>query len=168
MVKLKLKPISKKSIPKALKKVERYRLLNDPIQAESICRDILDVDPENQEALIMFILALTDASNEGISSQEAKSIIPRLVVEYDKAYYSGIILERKARAALSRGYPESKFDAYEWLEDAMEAFERADQLKQEMDNDDPILRYNSCVRTIEKYNLSPRVSTGGGIPPPLE
>ena len=30
----------------------RYRLLNDPEQAESICLDILEVEPGNQEALV--------------------------------------------------------------------------------------------------------------------
>jgi hypothetical protein len=32
-----LKPISIASIPRALEKAERYRLLNEPEQAESIC-----------------------------------------------------------------------------------------------------------------------------------
>jgi hypothetical protein len=35
-------------------------LLNDPEGAESICLDILDVDPDNQDALVTIILALSD------------------------------------------------------------------------------------------------------------
>ncbi len=55
-----LKPISKEAIPQALAKATRYRLLNEPAQAESICRDVLAADPENQEAVYALILALTD------------------------------------------------------------------------------------------------------------
>ena len=55
-----LKPIEKGSIPRAIEKAERYRLLNEPVEAESICRDILDVDPENQKALVVLLLAITD------------------------------------------------------------------------------------------------------------
>ena len=47
-----LKPISVESIPEALAKVERYRLLSEPSLAESICLDILTVAPDHQQALI--------------------------------------------------------------------------------------------------------------------
>jgi len=43
-----LKPITHQGIPAALEKAERYRLLNDSAAAESICLDVLDVDPKNQ------------------------------------------------------------------------------------------------------------------------
>ncbi len=55
-----LKPISPDSLEGAMAKAERYRLLNEPNEAESICRDILEVDPANREARISLILALTD------------------------------------------------------------------------------------------------------------
>ena len=55
-----LRSISKAAIPAAVKKAEHYRLLNDPEQAESICLDILAVDPDNQQALVVLILAITD------------------------------------------------------------------------------------------------------------
>jgi hypothetical protein len=48
-----LKPLSREAIPAALEKAYRYRLLNEPLEAESICRDILEADPENQEATVM-------------------------------------------------------------------------------------------------------------------
>ena len=38
-------------MPAALEKALRYRLLNEPVEAESICRDVLEVDPDNQAAL---------------------------------------------------------------------------------------------------------------------
>ena len=43
-----LKALSREAIPAALEKAERYRLLNEPGEAESICLDILQADPENQ------------------------------------------------------------------------------------------------------------------------
>ena len=55
-----LKKISSDGIPHAMEKAERYRLLNDPAQAESICLDVLVVDSDNQDALRCLILSLTD------------------------------------------------------------------------------------------------------------
>ena len=54
-----LKPISGQAIARAVAKAERYRLLNEPQEAESICRDILRADPDNQEVLAMLLLSLT-------------------------------------------------------------------------------------------------------------
>ncbi|HMA21641.1 MAG TPA: hypothetical protein VKO87_12615, partial [Gemmatimonadaceae bacterium] len=55
-----LKPISRDAIPRAIQKAERYRLLNQSWAAESICLDILQIDPGNQQVLVMLVLALTD------------------------------------------------------------------------------------------------------------
>ena len=55
-----LKSISIEGVPKALEKAERYRLLNEPSLAESICVDILTVLPAHQQALISLLLARTD------------------------------------------------------------------------------------------------------------
>jgi hypothetical protein len=74
----KLKPLSRDGIHRALAKVERYRLLNEPWEAESICRDVLDVDPENQEALVSLVLAQADQF--GVSGEpsvgDVRSVIP--------------------------------------------------------------------------------------------
>src|SRR5262245_5730837 len=53
------KPISRDAIPAALAKAERYRLLNEPLEAESICLDVLQIDGANQDAIVMLLLALT-------------------------------------------------------------------------------------------------------------
>lgn len=164
---IQLKPISKEGIPRALGKVERYRLLNEPAEAESICRDILEIDPDNQEALIMFILTLTDQFNKGVTGREAYALVPRIKDDFKREYYRGIVRERQARAALERGIPGSKFDAYEWLEDAMEAFEKADEYSAP-DNDDAILRWNTCARIINKFSLTPRPPEVRGMHLPLE
>src|SRR3954469_11131088 len=98
-----LKPLSAEAIPAALDKAERYRLLNEPGEAESICLDVLQVDPENQDALITLLLALTDQFPHESSSKvvaRAGELAARLTEEYDRAYYSGIIRERRAKAVL--------------------------------------------------------------------
>src|SRR6185295_11323236 len=95
-----LKPIEKGSIPRAIEKAERYRLLNEPVEAESICRDILEVDPQNQKALIVLLLAITDQFETGIPVTDAQSILSQLGSDYEKAYYAGIICERRAKALM--------------------------------------------------------------------
>ena len=51
-----LKRLTKEAVPRALEKAERYRLLNEPTEAESICQDILRVEPDNQPALVVLLL----------------------------------------------------------------------------------------------------------------
>ena len=91
---------------RALEKAERYRLLNEPGEAESICLDILHVDPENQQALITLLLARTDEFDQPTGDvARAQEVVPRLKGAYEQAYYAGIVLERKARAQLRGGQP---------------------------------------------------------------
>ncbi len=152
-----LKALSKEAIPHSLERVERYRLLNQPAVAVSICHDILEVDPENQEALIGLILALTDQFGQAASVgvNQVLQIVPRLHEEYDHAYYTGIIHERQAKARLNRAYPGSGFDAYDLLHDAMDWFEKADEMHP-AGNEDAILQWNSCARIITEKKLKPR------------
>src|ERR1700752_4185215 len=97
-----LKQRHKGAIPAALEKAERYRLLNEPGEAESICLDILHVDPENQQAIIVLLLALTDRFEKsyGVSDSQTKELLARLNSEYDRTYYSGIVAERRAKVKL--------------------------------------------------------------------
>lgn len=142
-----LKSLSKDAIPRALEKAERYRLLNEPGQAESICLDVLRIDPENQEALITLLLALTDQFDKGLAVNQAREVLPRLRNEYARAYYAGIICERWARARLSQGGPGSGFAAYEWFREAMSWYEKAEAIRP-AGNDDATLRWNTCARII--------------------
>jgi hypothetical protein len=151
-----LKPIHREAVPNALKKAELYRLLNEPAQAESICYDILQVEPENQQALTTLLLALTDQFDQGISVNSPHGLLPRLHGEYEQAYYAGIIYERKARAQLNGGIPGGGFVAYELLREAMFWYERAEALRPP-DNDDATLRWNACVRTISARRLEARL-----------
>src|SRR5947199_3477289 len=100
-----LKLLHKDAIPAALEKAERYRLLNEPAHAESICLDVLAVDPENQRALVMLLLALTDQFQTGPTDcfRHAEAVVPRLNGEYERCYYTGIIWERRGYARASQG-----------------------------------------------------------------
>jgi hypothetical protein len=151
-----LKPISHAGIAEALEKVERYRLLNEPAQAESICLDILAVEPENQEALVMMILAITDQFDQGVNASRARTLLPRLHGEYEKHYYAGIIAERTAHAQLKRRSPNSNFVAYDAFRFAMECYEKAEKVRP-AENDDAILRWNTCARVLmSNQTLRPR------------
>src|SRR6266478_1971661 len=75
-----LKSLSREAVPAALEKAMRYRLLNEPAEAESICLDVLKTDPENQEAIITLLLALTDRFTKGygVSDAQAKDLLSRI------------------------------------------------------------------------------------------
>src|ERR1700716_1380275 len=102
---LKLKPISRAGIAEAISKTEVYRYLNEPGEAESICRDILATEPDNQTALRLLGLAITDQFSGGVSDRygEAATVFQQLTDGYKRVYYSGILHERKAKAQLAAG-----------------------------------------------------------------
>ena len=152
-----LKRISTDAVDRAVDRAEHYRLLNDPEQAESICLDILAVDGGNEPARIALILSLTDQFRRGGGShgvRRAKEHVDKLSGKYERAYYAGLVAERQGRAHLLHGGMERAF-AYEGLYEAMQYYEQADALKP-AGVDDAILRWNACVRTIERESLQPR------------
>lgn len=144
-----LKRISKEAIPRAIQKAERYRLLNQSWATESICLDVLEVDPTNQPVLVMLILALTDqfARENGELARRAREALERVTDPYQRAYYAGIIAERLAHAQLASGAMHAEAMAFATLRSAMESFEKAEQIRQP-GNDDAILRWNTCQRTL--------------------
>src|ERR1035437_386561 len=151
-----LKPISPEAVPVPLANAERYRLWNEPGQAESICRDILRIEPEHDEALVMLLLSLTDQFGKGVTAAQAREVLARLKDAYERAYYAGIICERWAEALLRKGSPGVGFTAYETLHEAMVHYERAEQLRPE-GNDDALLRWNTCARILMRNkHLRPR------------
>ncbi|MGI8956346.1 MAG: hypothetical protein ACR2II_05450 [Chthoniobacterales bacterium] len=152
-----LKSLSRAAIPAALEKAERYRLLNEPGEAESICLDILKTDPENQPALTMLLLALTDRFSKGygVSDTPVNQLLARLTDEYERAYYSGIVAERRAKAKLAQGSPGAHHYAYDELCEAMRQFETAEKIRP-AGNDDALLRWNTCARMMTKNKLSAR------------
>jgi hypothetical protein len=143
-----LKTLSREAVSRTIAKAERYRLLNEPGEAESICRDALQADPENQEAIVMLLLALTDQFQDDPEAvTQAWACAERIDNEYDRAYYSGIICERRAKAQLHHGAPRCGSRAYEGLREAMAWYERAEAIRP-AGNDDALLRWNTCARLI--------------------
>jgi tetratricopeptide (TPR) repeat protein len=144
-MKFELKILSREAVARSLEKAERYRLLNEPREAESICLDVLEREPDNQEVLKTLLLALTDQfgrEESQLTIEEARKIVPRLRDEYDRAYYTGIIWERLAKAQLR-----DSGRAFERLREAMSWFEKAEAIRPP-GNDDSILRWNTCARLI--------------------
>jgi hypothetical protein len=152
-----LKSLSKEAIPAALEKAMRYRLLNEPAEAESICLDILKTDPENQEAIVTLVLALTDRFTKGygVSDIQAKELLGRIKGEYERAYFTGIFAERRAKTKLTQNTPDCRFQAYDLFREAMSCFEKAETARLP-GNDDALLRWNTCARIIERNKLAPR------------
>ncbi len=142
-----LKPISAAAVPEALEKAMRYRLLNEPFQAESICLDILGVDPDHQQALAVLLLARTDQFAESVPRRKAQQILHQLTNLYEREYYAGIIYERWAVWLLHQGTPGAGFTAHSFFTDAMHHYERAETMRPE-GNDDAILRWNTCARLL--------------------
>jgi hypothetical protein len=142
-----LKSISKESIPEALAKVERYRLLNEPSLAESICLDILAIVPDHQQALISLLLARTDQFQSHVDTKAAQAVLAQIKGDYERAYYEGIIWERLGNARILHGGAADGTSAYHALREAMDHYEKAMNFATP-GNDDAILRWNTCARVI--------------------
>ena len=150
---MELKPITRAGVTAALQKAERYRLLNDSACAESICLDVLQCEPDNQQALVMLLLAITDQFGEEMSGgvQRAREVLPRLTDEYKRAYYAGIICERRGKAQLQGHHGLGDADvAVDWYRQAMQWYERAEAMRP-AGNDEAILRWNTCARMLAKH-----------------
>jgi hypothetical protein len=146
-----LKPISHDCVANALAKAERYRLLNEPNEAESICHDILQIEPDNQTALINLILALTDqVPHDTRAFSDAIATVSQLDSPYDRAYYAGIAWERRAKARYEAGGPGADRYVYEWIVTALQLFESAEPLRAP-GNDDALLRWNACIRFLNHH-----------------
>lgn len=146
-----LKRISKTSVPSALKKAERYRLINEPSEAASICHDILDVDPNNSDAKVMLILSLSGQLTERISAfGEAKDVVKTLETGYERNYYMGLLCERRARAHFRHGSIGCEHVAYDWFHVALEFFDKAAKDRPK-GNDDSYFRWNAVIRTLEEH-----------------
>ena len=153
-----LKPLSPEAVPAALEKANRYRLLNEPSAAESICLDVLAIEPDNQEAVKNIILAMSDrfGKDYAVGDAHINEYLSKLKDEYERNSATGIIYERRAKATLAKG----GLQAYELFVLAMEWFERAENIRP-AGNDDPILRWNGCARVINRNNLQSHVMSAG-------
>ena len=143
-----IKHISIAGIAEAVSKAELYRSLNEPEEAESICRDILDIEPQHQLALRLLGLALTDQFTGHGSDRyrETEEIFLQLKDPYERLYYTGILHERRAKAQLKAGQsPRSLFALFDH---ALHSFAEAEKIRP-AGNDDAILRWNRCVRLLQ-------------------
>jgi tetratricopeptide (TPR) repeat protein len=150
-VDLKLKTISKDGIAEALSKVELYRYLNEPEEAESICHDVLAADADNQLAQRMLALTITDQFHGQASDRyaEAEKIFQNLTDPYERWYYMGLLQERRAKAQIRAGRPAHMLVGS--FQEAMRCFEEAEKIRP-AHNDDAVLRWNRCVRLLEKID----------------
>ncbi|MDQ3087256.1 MAG: hypothetical protein M3Q78_01515 [Acidobacteriota bacterium] len=152
-----LKSLHEEAVPAAIEKAKHYRLLNEPGAAESICLDILQIEPDNQTALVTLVLAMSDrfGKDYAISDSRIQDYLSQIQDNYERTYYTGIIYERRAKTALSRGTPGSESTAYDLFRQAMDWFEKAEAIRPD-GNDDVILRWNGCARIIMRNKLEPR------------
>jgi len=155
---IELKRLSREALGAAHARAKHYRLLNQPHLAESIFRDILEVDPDDEDARIGLIMTLCDEflTGGGHPVSEVLRMAGRLDDDYARSYYSGLVCERKAQAQLLKGGPGAGAVAYDWFRQAMEHYEDAEPLRPE-GNDDAILRWNTCARTLKtRSDVRPR------------
>jgi tetratricopeptide (TPR) repeat protein len=147
-VALSLKRLPRESLDAALAKAEHYRDLNQPEEAESICRDVLDVDGGNQRAWKLLGLALTDRlpSHRVGLLEQAVEAFEMLTDEYERVYHLGVAWERAAKAHLERNEAHSAVTAFEH---ALRLYERAESLRPE--SADPVVRWNRCVRLLSEH-----------------
>jgi tetratricopeptide (TPR) repeat protein len=145
---LKLKTISQSGIAEAIAKAELYRYLNEPEEAESICRDILAVDPNHALGLRMLGLSMTDQFTGGPGDRyaEVEKIFQRLADPYERNYYTGLLCERRVKAQLRAG--RAPHTLLPLLERALQCFGEAERIHPP-GNDDAILRWNRCVRLLQ-------------------
>ncbi len=149
-----LKRITLEGVGRAIRKAERYRLLGEPLESESICMDVLEVDPGNHEARVLLILALTDQfRSDPTRVGEASKLAREMEEDYERFYYSGIVAERVGKVQLTKDSPSSDDYANRALREAMEWYERAEALRPPGD-DDAIARWNTCVRAIARRGFS--------------
>ena len=148
---LELKSISMAGVAEANAKAGHYRLLNQPKEAESICLDVLATDPENQIALRNLGLAVTDQFIGDASDRyaEVEAAFNRLTNQYEHLYYMGILHERRAKAQLAADRPPHTLLVT--VEEALRCFKEAGAIRPK-GNDDPILRWNSCIRLLQSHS----------------
>src|SRR5262249_13440342 len=118
----------------------------------------LEIDPDHQGALTTLILSITDTfCSGGGSARDALNYVERLASEYQRAYYSGIIHERQARALLNRRRPEAS--AYFGFLNALDWFARAES-RRPADNADARRGGTACVGATGAAHLDPPAETG--------
>ncbi len=151
-----LKQIDAGEISEALERAAHYRELDESAQAESICHDVILADPHNQRAHILLLQALCDRFGKGYAVDfiQALEILPELEDPYDRAFYAGFICDHKAHAMLRDSENGCRYDAYEYLCEAMTCYEKAEKLRPRKCGE-ARQRWNACARIISANRLEP-------------
>jgi len=154
-----LKPLAAKNLSAAVELAKHYRDLNQPDEAESICRDVLAVAPDSEEAWRTLGLALTDRFPAAWMTlfDEACKAFEKLKSEYERVYYAAIAWERYAKAQVDAGRAHNAVHAFE---EAMRRYEEAERIGPK-DDPNPILHYNRCVRAL---TLHPELVRASAVP----
>jgi hypothetical protein len=99
---------------------------------------------------VTLLLALTEQFDADATTtvNDAWGCAQKIQGEYERAYYTGIIQERRAKAHLAHGTPGAGGRAYWWLREAMKCFDEADAIRP-ANNEDARLRWNACARLID-------------------
>ncbi|MBX3191457.1 MAG: tetratricopeptide repeat protein [Labilithrix sp.] len=157
-----LKKLGERNLDAAVALARHYRDLNQPEEAESICRDVLDVAPGNVDAWRTLGLALTDRFPAAWMTlfDEACAAFEKLPTDYERTYYVAIAWERFAKAQIDAGRAHNAIHAFE---EAMQRFEKAAELGPK-DEPAPILHYNRCVRALTTHPELTRASLAPAEP----
>ncbi len=141
-----LKQLRARNLTAAVALAKHYRDLNQPEDAESICRDILEVSPGSDDAWRTLGLALTDQFPASWMTlfDDACAAFAKLSSQYERMYYTGIAWERYGKAQLVAGRANNAIHAFE---QAIRLFDKADEMGM-ADDPGPILHYNRCVRAL--------------------
>jgi hypothetical protein len=153
---LHLKEMSREEIPEALERAERYREFGESAQAESVCHDVLLADPQNQRAHVLLLESLCDRFGKGyrVDFVQALEILPQIEDAYERAFYAGVICDHKAHALLTDPDNLCRYDAYEYLTEAMSCYEKAEKLRP-AGCSEARQRWNACARIIAANGLEP-------------
>src|ERR1017187_4676650 len=110
-----LKRLSPGHLDVAIERAAHYRALNQPEEAESICRDVLDVDEANQAAWKLLGLSMTDRFSGGEAGllEDAVEAFERMEDNYERVYHVGVAWERAGKAHLERSEGHSAVAAFE-------------------------------------------------------
>ena len=145
-----LKSLSPAAVDGALRLAADSRKGGQAQTCESVCHDVLQAEPRNQEALRLLLLSHADRFDADSSQHEmgARDAQSRLTSAYDRAFYDGYIMHRLAQAAIASGSPSAARIVYDLLTGAMASYEDAERMRPD-GNDDAVLLWNACHRLLQ-------------------
>ena len=147
---MELKTLGADQVSSALAAAEQCRAGGEAETAESICTDILEVDPGNARAIELLLWSRVDLLGEGRYGgvERAQEALALVQSDFERHYLEGVICEQQARFLIGKRGRHSSRVAYDWFRHAMDAFEEAARIAP--DRPEASLRWNACLRSIER------------------